>query len=86
MFGLSSFDGVVGLVVGLPGVDGLSVVDGLPEVDGLRSESGRGLDEFPGRVEFPGLVETPGRVGALCGRLEVFGRKRTEPKSERRYV
>ena len=74
LFGLSSLDGV----------------DGLPEVDGLWFVSGRGREVFPGRPEVlgrdvaPGRPEVPGRVGALCGRTEVFGRKRTEPKSERR--
>ena len=75
---------------GLPEVDGLPDVDGLPEVDGLWSVSGRGREVFPGRPDVlgrdvvPGRPEVPGRVGALCGRTEVFGRKRTEPKSERR--
>ena len=41
--------------------------------------------DVPGRVaDEPGREELPGRVGALCGRVEVFGRNRTEPKSERR--
>ena len=40
--------------------------------------------DVPGRVvDEPGREELPGRVGALCGRVEVFGRNRTEPKSER---
>ena len=71
-------------------------VDGLTEVEGLSPDSGRGRVDVPGRVvipgrdvpgrvvDEPGREELPGRVGALCGRVEVFGRNRTEPKSERR--
>lgn len=78
---------------GLPFPDG---VDGLTEVEGLSPDSGRGRVDVPGRVvvpgrdvpgrvvDEPGREELPGRVGALCGRVEVFGRNRTEPKSERR--
>lgn len=67
---------------GLPLPDG---VDGLTEVEGLSPDSGRGRVDVPGRVvDEPGREELPGRVGALCGRVEVFGRNRTEPKSERR--
>lgn len=65
-------------VVTLFGLSSLEGVEGRPEVDGLCSVSGRG------RVDVPGRTVTPGRVGALCGREELFGRKRTEPKSERR--
>lgn len=32
-------------------------------------------DGLDGLVEFPGRTATPGRVGALCGRVEEFGRK-----------
>lgn len=32
-----------------------------------------------------GRLFAPGRAGALCGRTEEFGRKCTDPKSERRY-
>lgn len=64
-------------------------MSGRDDVPGLVDVPG--LEEFPGLVEFPGLEELPGRfvtpglVGALCGRVELLGRKRTEPKSERRY-
>ena len=69
-------------------------VDGLTEVEGLSPDSGRGRVDVPGRVVIPGRDvsgrvdvlgrDVPGRVVALCGRVEVFGRNRTEPKSERR--
>lgn len=68
---------VLGRVV-VPGRD----VSGRVDVLG-RDVPGRVADE-PGREELPGRTVTPGRVGALCGRVEVFGRNRTEPKSERR--
>ena len=68
---------VSGRVV-VPGRD----VSGRVDVLG-RDVPGRVADE-PGREELPGRTVTPGRVGALCGRVEVFGRNRTEPKSERR--
>lgn len=81
------------MLPGLPLPDG---VDGLTEVEGRSPpDSGRGRVDVPGRVVVPGRVEAsgrvevlgrdvPGRVGALLGRVEVFGRNRTEPKSERR--
>lgn len=71
------------MLPGLPLPDG---VDGLTEVEGRSPpDSGRGRVDVPGRVvDEPGREELPGRVGALCGRVEVFGRNRTEPKSERR--
>ena len=83
------------MLPGLPLPDG---VDGLTEVEGRSPpDSGRGRVDVPGLVVVPGRVEVsgrvvdepgreelPGRVGALCGRVEVFGRNRTEPKSERR--
>ena len=78
------------------GVDGLTEVDSLfpdsgrgrVDVPGRVVVPGR-VDvpgrEVPGRVvDEPGREELPGRVGALCGRVEVFGRNWTEPKSERR--
>lgn len=90
LFGLSSLEGVEGR----PEVDGLCSVSGRGRVDvpGREELPGRlsGRCDVPGRVpepgreEFPGRTVTPGRVGALCGRVELFGRKRTEPKSERR--
>lgn len=49
-----------------------------------RTEVFPGRPDVLGRDVVPGRPEVPGRVGALCGRTEVFGRKRTEPKSERR--
>lgn len=64
-------------------VPGLVVVPGRVEASGRVEVLGR---DVPGRVvDEPGREELPGRVGALCGRVEVFGRNRTEPKSERRY-
>lgn len=71
-------------------VPGRVDVPGFVVEPGLDVEPGRVLVPVPGRVpepgreEFPGRTVTPGRVGALCGREELFGRKRTEPKSERR--
>lgn len=62
-------------------VPGRVVVPGR-DVSGRVDVLGR---DVPGRVvDEPGREELPGRVGALCGRVEVFGRNRTEPKSERR--
>lgn len=62
-------------------VPGLVVVPGRVEVSGRVEVLGR---DVPGRV----VDEPDGKnypdVGALCGRVEVFGRNRTEPKSERR--
>lgn len=100
LFGLSSLEGVEGRpeVDGLCSVSGRGRIDVPGRVDvpgfvvepGLDVEPGRVLVPVPGRVpepgreEFPGRTVTPGRVGALCGREELFGRKRTEPKSERR--
>ena len=88
------------LLPGLPlpdGVDGLTEVEGRSPPDSGRGRVDvPGLVVVPGRVEVlgrdvpgrvvdePGREELPGRVGALCGRVEVFGRNRTEPKSERR--
>lgn len=89
------------MLPGLPlpdGVDGLTEVEGRSAPDSGRGRVDvPGLVVVPGRVEVlgrdvpgrvvdePGREELPGRVGALCGRVEVFGRNRTEPKSERRY-
>lgn len=88
------------MLPGLPlpdGVDGLTEVEGRSPPDSGRGRVDvPGLVVVPGRVEVlgrdvpgrvvdePGREELPGRVGALCGRVEVFGRNRTEPKSERR--
>lgn len=88
------------MLLGLPlpdGVDGLTEVEGRSPPDSGRGRVDvPGLVVVPGRVEVPGRdvpgrvvdepgrEELPGRVGALCGRVEVFGRNRTEPKSERR--
>ena len=91
LFGLPFPDDVDGLTE----VEGLSPDSGRGRVDVPgrvvipgRDVSGRvdvlGRD-VPGRVaDEPGREELPGRGGALCGRVEVFGRNRTEPKSERR--
>lgn len=65
-------------------VPGRVDVPGFVVEPGLAVEPGRVLVPVPGRVPEPGREEFPGRVGALCGREELFGRKRTEPKSERR--
>lgn len=91
LFGFSFPDGVDGLVEvdGLCSVPGREPVDvpGREELPGRDEEPGRvvvpGRVDVPGRVvvdepgreEFPGRTATPGRVGALCGRLEEFGRK-----------
>lgn len=79
---------VPGRLSGRCDVPGRVDVPGLVVDPGLVVEPGRvfvpGRVPEPGREEFPGRTVTPGRVGALCGREELFGRKRTEPKSERR--